>query len=87
MTYNWFCFRKGDSFSDFTVGQPAYRIDFPGFVQEGKIVKEIKLLEEESNKRAEVIFEDNSITYQENLNSWTYEGIPRPETDTREDKA
>jgi len=83
VTYNWFSFEKGDMFSDFTVGEPAYRVDFPKFVYEDQVVRNIEFV---SDGTVKVTFDKGEL-FQNNLNSWAYgyETISGSETGTPED--
>ena len=72
-------------FSDFTVGEPAIRVDFPRFLYEDCIVENIEFV---SDTTVKIIFKEGEW-YQNNLNSWAYgyETISGSETDSSEDNA
>ena len=83
VTYNWFSFEKGDMFSDFTVGEPAYRVDFPRFEFEDQIVDNIEFV---SDSTVKVTFENGEL-FQNNLNSWAYATISGSEAGSSEDSS
>jgi hypothetical protein len=81
ITFNYYNTEKGFGFEALTVGQKAESPFFPRFVNKGKTVVGIEVVQTGRGLSAVITFEDGSITYQSDVKQYSI--VPSNEPNAR----